>query len=54
MTKIPSACNEIKKIEKRQRIAIWLPIVGTFRTFAVCPPPVVRLAFEQIRALAAA
>ena len=32
----------------------WLPVVDTFRTFAVCPPPAIRAAFQRIQALAAA
>jgi PemK-like, MazF-like toxin of type II toxin-antitoxin system len=31
----------------------WLPIVDAFRTLALCPPPAVRAAFQQIQALAA-
>ena len=32
----------------------WLPIVDTFRTFAVCPPLAVRAVFRHFQAGAAA
>ena len=48
------ACNGISKIAASSRINIWLPIVDAFRTFAVCPPPAVKIAFEQMQRLTAA
>jgi len=32
----------------------WLPIVDAFRTFATCPPPAVKAAFQEIQSLAVA
>ena len=37
----------------RTTVVDWLPLVGTFRTFCVAPPPDVRVVFEQVRLLAA-
>src|SRR5512140_3327438 len=30
----------------------WLPIVDAFRTFAACPPPVIKAAVQQIQTVA--
>lgn len=46
--------NGINKIAEVRSKNNWLPSVDAFRTFVVCPPPEVRVAFGQIRYLAAA
>ena len=46
--------NEMSRIAGSAGNDGWLPIVDTFRTFAVCPPPEVRAALQGIRQLAIA
>lgn len=46
--------NRISQIAERWNNNNWLPIVDAFRTFVVCPPPVIRAVFQRARELAAA
>lgn len=47
-------CVQFRRKASGFQQAVVAPVVDTFRTFVVCPPPEVRAVFQKIQSLAAA